>query len=137
MRKFHPARFHIVGAGEGPLLITKQFTLQERSRNRRAIHLHELASPVLRIAVDPSRQRLLPRSSLAEQEYRDVGTADSLGTCLDFCHRLRMPEKHLVRKNGTRPLKTCQFVGVIPWHMYPQDVAATRQPNIAVYHSSG
>src|SRR5262245_33668083 len=56
---------------EGTLFVTEQFALEERLRNRRAIHYYEGLSSPLAVLKQTARHQFLTCASLAANEYRD------------------------------------------------------------------
>src|SRR5438552_3487761 len=60
----------LVSAGEGPSLVTEQCTLRQFMRDGRQVHRHKRRLRVAALAVYESRQKLLPRPALAQNEDR-------------------------------------------------------------------
>src|SRR5262249_56663045 len=52
--------------GEGALLVSEQLALDERRRQRRAVHLHERTGPARTTVMNRAGQPLLARARLAE-----------------------------------------------------------------------
>src|SRR5205823_4063195 len=66
------------GAGEGSLLMSEQFVLDQRFRNCRAVDGHEGPVATRRELMDGAREQLLPRSRLALQQHRRIGRRHAL-----------------------------------------------------------
>src|SRR5204862_6502359 len=71
--EFDAAKLAGVGAGEGSLLVAKEFVLQERFGNGRAIDSHERALRPGGELMDGAGEKLLAGSTLAEDQHRGVG----------------------------------------------------------------
>jgi hypothetical protein len=76
LSKFNSPRLRGVCPGKGTLLVTKQFALQESSRDRRAAYLDKLAPCISRVVMNPPRHRLLARSPIAAKQHGCIDLAN-------------------------------------------------------------
>ncbi len=74
-------------AGEGPLLVAEQLALEQRLRDRRAVHRHERPLGPLRELVDGARDQLLARAGLAQDQHRRRARRGHLDQPVDLLHR--------------------------------------------------
>src|SRR5215469_2982196 len=89
MGHFHTSRLGGVSAGEGSTFVTKQFTLQQRSGNRRAIHFYEGRVAPRRQLVDHPSKDLLACSAFPGDQNRDIGASHYVQLALQGLHELR------------------------------------------------
>ncbi len=76
----------LVGAGEGALLVTEQLRFEEVLLQRRAVHLHEVASRAQRVVVRRPGDQLLTGTRLAADEHGRIALRHFLD---DRQHRLQ------------------------------------------------
>ena len=70
--RLEPPRPLPASAGERPLLVPEQLSLDERRRQRRAVEGHKRPLPPPREVVELGRRQLLASSTLANQKHRPV-----------------------------------------------------------------
>src|SRR5712692_9935220 len=73
-----PADPLLIGAGEGPLLVTEELRLQEVFLESRAVHLDEVARGTERIVMRRTGDQLLAGSGLATNQNGRVAFRDLL-----------------------------------------------------------
>ena len=73
VRELEAALPHRHRAGERAALVAEQLALDQRRRQRRAVHAHERVTAAAAPAVHRAREQLLARAGLAEDHDRGVG----------------------------------------------------------------
>jgi len=82
-----------VGAGEGALLMTKQFRLDEVARNSRHVDGDERSGAPLAIVVQRARHQLFAGAGFAADHHREIRLHQSRQHPVDFLHRRRAPDQ--------------------------------------------
>ena len=78
--------------GVGALLPTEQLALDERSRNRRAVHANHRLAAARAQFVNRGRDQLLAGARLAQQENRGAGRRHLLDLCQDTLEGLALAD---------------------------------------------
>ena len=79
--QLEPARLPGQRARERALFPSEQLALDERRRNRRAVHPDHRPRPSRAELVDVRREQLLPGAGLAEQQHRRIGSVATCSAC--------------------------------------------------------
>ena len=87
------------GAGERPPLVPEELALEERLRERRAVHRHERALRARAVVVERARDHLLARAALAPEEHRRAARRDARDDVEHRAPARRSPR----RPRGTAP----------------------------------
>jgi hypothetical protein len=69
---FEFARLLFVRPGEGPLFVPEQFALDQRFRNRSAIHRHERTARARAEPVDGPRHQVLSRPGFSQNQNAEI-----------------------------------------------------------------
>src|SRR5204863_760791 len=81
------------GAGEGTTHVSEQLALEQRLRNRRAVHRHERLGGYGGVGVDRPRDDFLSRPRLAAQEYRRARLGEGADQLVDLDHARIAPDE--------------------------------------------
>src|SRR5690606_15205465 len=100
----HQPAPHLLGTGEGTLLVTEELRLQQRIGEGRTVHSHERALAPPTLIVQRTRDQLLARAALASDEDTRIRRRDPL-------HQLRQPPHRLARTDDpTEQIPLAQLV---------------------------
>src|SRR6266702_122280 len=92
------AELELVGAGEGPALVTEQLALQELARDRGTVDLDEGTGPAHAELVDGPRDQILAGSRLPADEHRDIRACRLADDRLYLSHLGALPEGEFLRE---------------------------------------
>ena len=80
----------LISTSERPLFVPEQFALQQRRRQRRAMHRHHCRLRARAELVNHLGDHFLARAALALQQHRRPGRRHLLHELQDFLHRRRL-----------------------------------------------